>query len=332
MGIIFKLFKIVGIDISAFNNVGDTSHVLDPQKVVETGVDFVAVRSSYGKVIDQAFKAFWAALRGLVLRIQYHYMDYYSHVKLGLTPVQWGEIQAQTVFDATKDDNDGCIAFLDIEKASFAPKIEDVLSLVQVIAQAFLLKLDSLNGKVNGLYLSLSYLKYFLFAKHRPLWLALYNEYYTPEQAVALARSKGWTGPVYIWQYASDGDIDDDSLADGLKMGLESNFVDLNIWVNSEEAYNNFGKVTVTNPEPPVPLIPKTTTYQKGLTLVNGQNMRALPSATSPIVGTINAGIEIPILAYGKDIFGNPWLRIGHNQWIAQQYSTRKFVDRLYVE
>jgi GH25 family lysozyme M1 (1,4-beta-N-acetylmuramidase) len=254
MGFIFKAFKIIGIDLSKYNDNPDTPQVVDPQKVVDTGIDFVAMRSTVGKWLDPKFKQFWAALRGFVLRIQYHYMDYYSHTGLGLTAEQWGQVQAQAVFDSTKDDNDGCPAFLDIEKASFAARIEDVLPLVQSIAKAFLVKLDVLNGKKNGLYLSLSYIKYFLFAASRPLWLAWYNEYYTPEQAIKFAREKGWAGPIYIWQYASDGDIDDDGIADGLKIGVESRAVDLNIWIGTEEEFNNFGKVTGTTPEPPVVL------------------------------------------------------------------------------
>lgn len=256
MGFIFKLFKIIGIDLSKYNDNPNTPQVVDPQKVVDTGIDFTAIRSTVGKWLDPKFKQFWAALRGFVLRIQYHYMDYWSHTGLGLTAEQWGQVQAQTAYDSTKDDNDGCPAFLDIEKASFAARIEDVLPLVQSIAKAFLLKLDALNGKKNGMYLPLSYIKYFLFAKDRPLWLALYNEYYTPEQAVALARSKGWTGPIYMWQYASDGDIDDDGVADGLKIGVESRTVDLNIWVGTEEEFKNFGTITGATPEPVVVLIP----------------------------------------------------------------------------
>jgi len=254
MGFIFKLFKIIGIDLSKYNDNPDTPQVVDPQKVVDTGIDFVAMRSTVGKWLDPKFKQFWAALRGFVLRIQYHYMDYWSHGGLGLTATQWGEVQAQTVFDSTKDDNDGCPAFLDIEKASFAAKIEDVLPLVQSIAKAFLVKLDALNGKKNGLYLPLSYIKYFLFEASRPLWLAWYNEYYTPEQAIKFAREKGWTGPIYMWQYASDGDIDDDGIADGLKIGVESRAVDLNIWIGTEEEFKNFGKVAGTTPEPPIVL------------------------------------------------------------------------------
>ena len=310
MGFIFKLFKIIGIDLSYFNDNPNTEKVVDPQKIVETGIDFVAMRSSVGKWLDTKFKQYWAALRGYVLRIQYHYMDYYSHVGLGLTAKQWGEVQAQTVYDSTKADNDGCIAFLDIEKASFAARIEDVLPLVKEIASAFLVKLDALNGKKNGLYLSLSYLTFFLFAKDRPLWLALYNEYYTPAQAVSLARSKGWTGPVYIWQYASDGDIDDDGTADGLKIGVESATVDLNIWVASEEEYKNFGKVSIVNPNPVDPndeFMAKCT--------ATSLYIRSLPSISGAILGNLSKGDERLVIE-----INNGWYKIGDGKWVSGLY------------
>jgi len=87
-----------------------------------------------------------------------------------------------------------------------------------------------------------------------------------------------------------------------------------------------------TTPEPPPIQIPQTSSYEIGKTLVNGQNMRYGPGAANLIIGKINAGIQLPLLAYAKDIYGNPWIRIGHNQWIAQQIRTTKFVERVYVK
>lgn len=327
MGIIFTKFSITGIDLSTYNDDPETDFYIDPKKVVATGVDFVAVRSSYGRVLDRTFQRFWAALKGFVLRIQYHYLDYYSHIALKLTESQWGTIQAQTIKDSTANDNDGCIVFIDVEKASIAQPIEVVLSTVQTITQACLLELDRLTGKLNGLYLSLSYLKYFLFAKHRPLWLAMYNENYTPDQAIALARKAGWTGPIYIWQYASDGDIDDDGLADGIKIGLESDFADLNIWVASEEEFKNFGKVTVTNPEPPVEQRPKTKTVQIGRTLVNGQSLRKGPSTSFATKDYLSAGKEVEILGFAKETSGNTWYRLGPDLWAAHIYNGKTFIE-----
>ena len=313
MGFIFKTFKIIGIDLSKYNDNPDTPRVVDPQKVVDTGIDFTAMRSTVGKWLDPKFKQFWAALRGFVLRIQYHYMDYYSHGGLGLTAEQWGEVQAQAVYDSTKDDNDGCPAFLDIEKASFAAKIEDVLPLVQSIAKAFLVKLDALNGKKNGLYLSLSYIKYFLFAKDRPLWLALYNEYYTPAQAIALARSRGWTGPIYMWQYASDGDIDDDGVADGLKIGVESRTVDLNIWVESQDAFDNFGKKADIGQVPAEP--PVVGQFMAKCTAAKSLTIRIMPDGDALVVGFLMHDEERRVYEVSDG-----WYRIGVGQWVWSRY------------
>ena len=251
MGMTFNDYPIRGVDVSGYNNNSATVKNLDIQKAVDLGIKFICVRGTYGITTDWSFKTTWADAKGKALRIFYSYMDYYSNTAKGISDANWGKMQAQVVWNLIKDDNDGTPVFLDIEKASSAASIESVLPKVTAIAKAFLDEMDRLSGKLTGVYFPLSYLKNFQFTKHRPLWLAWYNEYVTIPNVIKSVRAEGWTGSIPFWQYASDGDIDNDGVGDGIRMGMEAKALDLNIWLDTPEAFANFGKVTVTLPEPP---------------------------------------------------------------------------------
>ena len=251
MGMTFNNYPIRGIDVSGYNNDPYTTKNLDIQKAVDLGIKFICVRSSYGVSTDWSFKTTWLDAKGKALRMAYHYMDYYSNTAKGISDANWGKMQAQVVWNLIKDDNDGTPVFLDIEKASFASPIETVLPKVTSIAKAFLDEMDRLSGNLTGVYFSLSYLKNFQFTKHRPLWLAWYNEYVTIPNVIKSVRAEGWTGTIPMWQYTSDGDIDNDGVGDGIRMGMEASALDLNIWIDTPEAFANFGKATVTLPPPP---------------------------------------------------------------------------------
>jgi hypothetical protein len=165
--------------------------------------------------------------------------------------------------------------------------------------------------------------------KDRPLYLALYNKNYTPSQVVSSARAAGWTGPIYFWQFASDGDIDGDGVGDGLKLGMQSRALDLNVWLETEENFYKFGTLTVLTPE--VPQKPKTKTIEIGRTLINNQLLRASPYGTILSGQKLTAGKEVAILGYGKDYLGNPWVQLGVNQWAAQTFNGVKFIEQIML-
>ena len=43
-----------------------------------------------------------------------------------------------------------------------------------------------------------------------------------------------------MWQYASDGDVNDDGVADGISMGMEYKALDLNAWLGTSNDYAVF--------------------------------------------------------------------------------------------
>ena len=344
MGITFNNFPIKGFDVSQFQDV------IDWDKVASYDPDFTAIRVGYGRSTDTQFNTNWTRSKGKTFRIAYWYMDYYSNhnsgtAVYGMSDAAWGKEQANYCWNQIKNDYDTPVVFLDIENGgtSYSPPIATVTNRAQTIARAFLEEMDRLNGKFNCIYCSLGLLEWFgSWFKNRPLWVAWYNEMmfvngvYIPRTGANVlinVKAKGWTGKCLMWQYASDGDLNDDGMADGIAVGMGSKALDLNAWIETQEEWESFrGAPIIPVPEPPVSNIPQTSTYQMGKTLVNGQNMRFSPSISSVSVGKINAGVVLPLLAYAKDIGGNPWLRIGHNQWIAQQYGPTKFVERVYVE
>ncbi len=237
MGIKYSSFAIRGIDVSAYNGNIDWSKV---------SANFAAIRVGYGRSVDNKFVSNWQNAKSRVRRIPYWYMDYYSNHNAGsavngLSDEEWGRTQAQNCWALLKDDPEGAV-FLDIESgsSSYSPPIATVASRAQSIAKAFLQEMDVLNARTNGIYCSLGMLTWFSsWFKDRPLWVAWYNEAQTPATVLAAVK-KNWLGKCLIWQYASDGDIDDNGSADGVSMGMQYSFLDLNAWLGTSEEYNSF--------------------------------------------------------------------------------------------
>ena len=232
----FTDYPIRGVDTSEFNGA------VNMATLKTTGALFNIMRAGYGKTIDQKFKVNWANCKGVMLRSAYWYLDYYSNwynpnsSAYGMTDFDWGKLQAQNLWAVIKDDNDNQISWLDIESggSSYSPAITTVWARVDQMIDGFLTELDRLSGKVNGIYCSLGLLNSFaLKYKTRPLWVAWYNEYQTPESVFKNCNTtKGWALPV-IWQYASHGDVNGDGVADGLTYGTGIVQLDLNIWLRS---------------------------------------------------------------------------------------------------
>lgn len=320
VGIIFKECPIRGIDISQYNDRLDTPKTIDFNKAKEGGVDYVVIRTSYGVVTDKSFRNSWADSKGILPRRPYHYLDYYSHLFMGISDTEWGKRQARAVWELIKDDNDGSIVWLDVESASVAPKIETLMPRVISIMGAFFSEMDKLNGKTNGLYSAASYLQYF-YKKfgNRPLWIAWYNESKTKESILNFVKSTGWTGKVYDWQYTSDGDINGDSIGDGIVLGMEEKRLDLNMCLLSEEEFRNSFSVVVEEPPvvvPPIVVLPSTTKLVKVMTVTVGSlRIRTLPSLKGTITDYLPKDQEVEVL---EEI--NDWARIGYKQYCSMSY------------
>ena len=327
MGIKYTDFAIRGIDVSTHNGVIDWSKVK---------CDFAAIRVGYGRVIDSQFKDNWKNAKGKVKRIRYWYMDYYSNHILG-TPVYgmsdeaWGKEQAANCHNIEKGDPEG-IVFLDIESTTggYAPKIETAPTRVQRIAKAFLIEIDRLSGKKNGMYLPVGWLDWYQdWFRDRPLWVAWYPfRTYTPtaDDIIEWVEREGWKTKPLMWQYASDGDLDDDGDGDGRSMGMESVALDLNGWIATQADYLSlFGDISTPDDEvivPPPVVTTRTVEVKKTLSRLN---MRSSPKIGWNVIKTLPVGKELDCLETiidGKNI----WQRVGVDQYVAEYHDGKLYL------
>lgn len=318
MGIKFTDFKIRGIDVSKFNDL------VDWDKVKNSGVHFSAIRAGFGNTTDSKFLYNWTNSKGKVTRFAYWYMDYYSNwynqqsVVYGISDEAWGKLQAKNCWDLIKIENNKIPTFLDIESgsSSYSPAITTCTSHAQGIAKAFLIELDRLSGIKNGIYCSYGLLSWFpAWFRDRPLWVAWYTDNQTPASILSNVKSKGWTGKCYMWQYASDGDIDDNGTGDGKTMGSGYAWLDLNGWIASDKDYEDF-----TNGLAPEPEKPETPLFQVKV-VVTSLNIRNAPSLSGTKVGTA---------IYNKiyDVYetNGDWMRVGKDQWF---YGISTYVQKI---
>ena len=333
MGIKFGNYPIKGIDVSQHQGL------INWTETAKMNADFGVIKVGAGKTIDLKFAVNWAGVKKAnILPIAYWYMDYYSNYfpnspAYGLSDESWGKQQADNCWNKIKSDKDNYV-FLDIENATSATAlpITNYASRAQKIARAFLERMDALNGKTNGIYCSLGLLTWFgTWFKNRPLWVAWYNEVMVVnwqwverslESVEDAVRAKGWTGKILMWQYTSDGDIDDNGSGDGILYGMESKALDLNIWMESKEEFAAF-KGNVVIPEPPTP--PVTDGFWAQCTAAKSLTIRKLPNGSAAVFGYLMNGEKR--LVYE---ISNGWYRIGDGQWVYATYMQR--IDPPIVE
>jgi len=220
----------------------------------------------------------------------------------GLSDVEWGEEQGENCWNELKNDPEG-IVWLDIENggSSYSPPLTNPEAKRHAlnIAWAFLQKIDELNHKKNGIYTSVGWLDWFsAWFKDRPLWVAWspYRQYNTsPVAVVQMVINAGWNCKPLIWQYASDGDVDDDGIADGKTyFGTSEKFMDLNGWTGTDAEYAEmFGAVTTPDDEVIVTHEIKFTSYK--VTAWPRLMLRSQPDKKSTILDKIWRGKEVKI-------------------------------------
>jgi len=313
--------------------VSDNNGIIDWSRV---NANFAITRVGYGRTIDKKFSINWAASKGKNNRSPYWYLDYYSNWYVipdssfvssarGLTDEQWGEEQADNCWNELKNDPEG-IVWADVENGghSYSPPLTDLEAKNHAlrILRAFLKRIDELNNKVNGIYGSIGWLSWFWSEfRDRPLFVAWYNEFVTVDDVIYTCKKNGWIGDVLIWQYASDGDVDDDGIADGKTYFYSTEkFMDLDAWIGTAAQYAEmFG--TVTTPDDETSPIPTANTrIVEVKTTLARMNVRTSPKIGWNIFKTIEPGIKVDCLE--KIIDGsNIWQRVGISQYVAEFYN-----------
>jgi len=325
MGLKYSQFAIRGIDVSTFNGTIDWT---------DMPANFAGIRVGYGRTLDNKFNINWANCK--VNKFGYWYMDYYNnhistHPAYKMTNEAWGREQAENCYKFMGEKE---IVFLDIESTTggYAPKITEVRGRVLEIARAFLTCYDQLNGKKNGIYCSVGLLNWFdNWFKDRPLWVAWYpfRQYNTSTTAIIpMVVDAGWRVKPIIWQYASDGMVNDD----GVKMGItyfktQLKEMDLNGWVGTVAQYEQMFSTSVEIPDPietpddEAEVIPVANTRVIEVkTATRTLTLRKKPQVSwLTQIRTYPAGTKFDCLEK-VTVDGNTWQRVGIDQYVADNY------------
>lgn len=302
MGLHFTDFKLRGVDVSQYNGVINWPLLAEK-------ANYVAIRVGYGNTIDPKFvQNIEAAMKTNADIFIYFYSDYYSNwfntksTAYGMSDKTWGIRQADNCLKWIAPYMSRIKAvYLDIENITDLtfPMLTDPKAKIHSmgINQAFLEHLD--EKKVpNGIYASLGWLSWFDdWFRTRPLWVAFYP-YRTAnvdiDDVIYMCAKNGWKVKPLIWQYAMDGDADDNGTGDGISyFGTSSKTLDLNGWIGSDGQYESlFGQPVIVVPEEPI--------NKAGEYIVKASPycfIRSGMSAATPKLGLYYTGTKVKIMS-----------------------------------
>ena len=324
--------KVKGFDVSKWNDNNETAYFPTFDKLIERGFKFVGIRTSVGVVKDEDFQRFWAQAKGKLIRVPYHYLDFYSYIMLKISPEEWGRRQARFVWKLLQGDpgearklslRHNVILMLDVENSSIAAITDANKSIVGRIINAFLAEFDKLSGSQTGIYTNQGYLFVFGYSHRvRSLWFSWYNRSVTIERIRAVLAQWKWTGELTLLQYTSDGDIDDDGKSDAKAMGMEGSTLDLNVAIAVDEAET----IPPSEDEPPSseggPVA--VTQYVTVLTGA-GIKIHPEPSVDSARLGAI-AYLQKRLVLEIKTDLANIWVRIEEG-WICAKFGSQVLAE-----
>jgi len=327
MGIKFSSFSIRGIDVSEYNGNVDWSTVGNVSR-------FGVIRVGFGNNIDPFFVINIEAAQKTKLNLMvYWYSDYYSnwynklHSAYGLTDERWGRVQADNCYQAIKIYGVKMV-WLDIENITHKgyPLLTEAKakSHAMAINKAFLERMDELGVKC-GIYASLGWLSWFdNWFRDRMLWVAWYpfrTASVDKDDVIYMCRKNGWEVDPIIWQYASDGDQDDNGTSDGKTyFKTELKECDLNGWVGTVDQYSAlFGQPVVVTPDDETVIQPEITRVIPVKTSTRIFTLRKSPKIeNSTFIKLLPPGKKLDCLERYTDSKGNTWQRVGLDQWVAE--------------
>jgi GH25 family lysozyme M1 (1,4-beta-N-acetylmuramidase) len=330
-------FPVRLIDVSRWQDRQDTPYMPTFDKVKAEGFMGVIVRAGFGLVEDPLYRHYVAEARrvGMVYGM-YWYLDYYSHRGTGTTAYEWGVEQAYTCYSLMKNDMGGLPLALDLEESTYGGRLvtspmegRTTVKEYNECARAFADTWYKLTGKRVMRYHSPSFLgKLYAWAKPLEWWCAWYNKFITFSDIKAKAAAYGFTGKIRLWQYASDGDINNDGVSDGLALGMETKELDLNVWLGTLEEWSKFcggsPQVIVPPTEDDI-VIPAPTEREETFKIMrvvasSGLNIRYSPAVSGKWLDWAPQGTDM-VIQETRVKPGEIWHRIGFNQWCAELYN-----------
>lgn len=333
-------FPVWGADGSKWEDRADTPTFPDLSILPQLGASFIGWKGTQGAgrsgFVDRTFLEAWKRLltynetfpQKMIARLPFHFWDYYSGNYTG-SPELFGADQAKYFWSIIKSDPGEMPAALDCE--SFAPWgyinwLNQSRSMK--IAGGFRKQFADLAGYEAMLYTNPGMLPYFGDQfKGMNLWLSWYNEKRTYADLQALLKKNSWRGKVLIWQYASDGDLDEDGVGDGLKLGMEEKALDLNVWLGTKDEFSDYCKTGSVSSAPPVIEDPvKTAKVIAWL----GVKIRSTPRKLSnnDTGKKLANGTIFAYVTEVKDGEGNTWLQV-ESGWVCSVYRGETLIKKL---
>lgn len=295
-------FPVWGGDGSQHMDRKETAAFPDLSIIPDLGGSFLSWKATQGAgshgFVDRTFLQAWQLLRKyneksgkFIARFPFHFWDYFEGHYTG-SPELFGKDQFWMYWKTVQSDPGEIKGYLDVEPYAGWYYINWTnQSHPMQIARGFIKAYSDKLGCLPGIYTSPGMLPFFGdFFKDCDLWLAWYNELRTLKDLQRVMSNCGWRGPLCFWQYASDGDIDEDGIGDGLRLGMEEKNFDLDIWVRGGmDAFSQYcGQSPVAVVSPPEIAQPETVEeVVMQVTNSTGLNIREYPekSSRSTIVG-----------------------------------------------
>lgn len=309
----YKEFPVRLVDVSRYQDKPDTVYKPTFEKIAAEGFLGAGIRVGYGLVTDGCFRWFWEHAKGQLQRKPYWFLDTYSQVGISTTDEEWGRMQAGKCYDLLEADFGEIPLALDCESSKYHQVSILTKGRFNRVAKAFHDEWFKVTGKHCEIYCSPNFVQFLdSWAKGLKLWLAWYSRWLTIDYIQSTLKAKGWTGQIMMWQYASNGDMNDDGIADGLTLGMETSALDLNVFLGTLQEWSAYCGETAV-PEPPPVVVPPIIPTGKTFTVfpADGLNVRDVPigMAGSQVIGWNPKGKVLTALetvAIGQDI----WIRI----------------------
>ena len=321
---------------------GETPHFPDLAIMPDLGGSFMGWKATQGAgdydFMDRTFLRAWAQMRSynqqkgkFIARMPFHFWDYCANHYIGSAEL-FGAAQARYFWSTIKADPGEIIGYLDAESyVSWGYITQYNNSKPMQIARGFVKEFAYQAGYLPGLYTNLGMLPFFGdFFRGLDLWLAWYNKAQTLASIKSYLVKYGWGGKLRFWQYASDGDLDQDGAGDGLRLGMEEKNLDLDVWMGTMEEFSLYAGKTPAI----VPVIIEDGSSQasipetRRLTVNNktGLNVRAKPAAgDTQILIWLPDGSKVDTtekLTIGSDI----WRKRSQGGYVAELYNGFRYL------
>lgn len=240
--------KVLGLDLSLWQDDNSTSIKTNFIKAKQLGVEFVIIKASQNDYEDQDFRDNWnAAGDAGLLRGAYHFYDYRPGIEKPLY------VQANTFLEATKGDFGELGLACDYERPNSTWPLLPPRSKSLDTIYKFMEIVEAETKEDTISYHNLDFVKNHIgysniptWLKQKPLWLARYPYVLFDFLPTTLYLPSGLPWKVYFWQFT-------DRL-DGIKYGAESKQIDGNYWLGTLEALKSFrNRSNVVVPDPVIP-------------------------------------------------------------------------------